>query len=182
MTNFQIGILFFLFGFICLISLCCVSYLLINDNQPQSPTTTPQPQIPIEQIIAMTADAARMQTQVLYTPTLYPPIILETPTFTPAVIVLPTATIFIFQLQTNVAQPTIVQPTEFIYYTNTPFVLSTQPNSNGGNCNSSYPTVCINDNPRLNCTELEAKGISKFKVLPPDPLGYDKDNDGIGCE
>ncbi len=49
-------------------------------------------------------------------------------------------------------------------------------------CNPSYPTTCLNNNPRLNCVELRAKGIQKFQVLSPDPLGYDDDGDGIGCE
>ena len=49
-------------------------------------------------------------------------------------------------------------------------------------CNPSYPTVCLNNNPRLNCVELRGKGIQRFQVLSPDPLGYDDDNDGIGCE
>ena len=58
--------------------------------------------------------------------------------------------------------------------------LPTQPQQSV--CNPSYPTTCLNNNPRLNCVELRAKGIERFQVLSPDPLGYDTDGDGIGCE
>lgn len=47
-------------------------------------------------------------------------------------------------------------------------------------CNPAYPDVCIIYD--QTCKELKAQGISNFKVLPPDPFGFDKDNDGIGCE
>lgn len=58
--------------------------------------------------------------------------------------------------------------------------LPTQPQQSV--CSPSYPTTCLNNNPRLNCVELRAKGIERFQVLSPDPLGYDTDGDGIGCE
>jgi len=171
---------------VCIISLCCVGVILFNIGNPPIPTPIPQKAIPIEQIIAMTANAAKMQTQVFYSPTL-PVTPMATSTFTPTVTMLPidnapTATLFIFMLQTDVAQPT-----QYIYSTNTPLSLETQviqptQQSPGGNCDASYPNVCINGNPRLNCTQLRAKGIFHFRVLPDDPLGYDKDNDGIGCE
>ena len=48
------------------------------------------------------------------------------------------------------------------------------------NCDPSYPDVCIpNYPPDLDCGEIR---YSNFKVLPPDPHGFDGDNDGIGCE
>lgn len=92
----------------------------------------------------------------------------------------PTPTIFIFELQTNVARPT-----NTLHPTKTPVALATpqiQPTSPPSACNPSYPDVCINSSPRLSCADLKTKGIYHFRVLPPDPLGYDKDNDGIGCE
>jgi hypothetical protein len=49
-------------------------------------------------------------------------------------------------------------------------------------CDSSYPDVCIPPPPPdLNCGDA---GVPvNFQVLPPDPHGFDgNDNDGIGCE
>jgi Protein of unknown function (DUF1524) len=49
-----------------------------------------------------------------------------------------------------------------------------------GNCDPSYPTVCIPPGPPdLNCGDVSFR---KFKVLAPDPHGFDKDKDGVGCE
>ena len=47
-------------------------------------------------------------------------------------------------------------------------------------CDSSYPDVCIaSPPPDLNCGDIPDKG---FTVLPPDPHGFDRDGDGVGCE
>ncbi len=47
-------------------------------------------------------------------------------------------------------------------------------------CDSSYPDVCIPTYPPdLDCGEIR---YANFKVLQPDPHGFDGDNDGIGCE
>ena len=50
-----------------------------------------------------------------------------------------------------------------------------------GNCSPAYPSVCIAPPPPdLDCPEIPYK---RFTVLPPDPHGFDgNDNDGIGCE
>ncbi|MCI0727862.1 MAG: hypothetical protein L0332_14245 [Chloroflexi bacterium] len=48
------------------------------------------------------------------------------------------------------------------------------------NCDPAYPTVCIPPPPPdLDCGEIPYRD---FTVLPPDPHGFDGDNDGIGCE
>jgi len=48
------------------------------------------------------------------------------------------------------------------------------------NCDPSYPDVCIPTYPPdLNCKDVPYK---KFKVLQPDPHGFDGNKDGIGCE
>jgi micrococcal nuclease len=48
------------------------------------------------------------------------------------------------------------------------------------NCDPSYPAVCIPPYPPdLDCGEI---AFRNFDVLPPDPHGFDGDNDGIGCE
>ena len=49
-----------------------------------------------------------------------------------------------------------------------------------GNCSPAYPDVCIPPSPPdLNCPDITYKN---FKVLPPDPHGFDRDGDGIGCK
>jgi PKD repeat protein len=47
-------------------------------------------------------------------------------------------------------------------------------------CDPSYPDMCIPPPPQnLTCDDI---GARNFEVLPPDPNGFDGDNDGIGCE
>ena len=49
-------------------------------------------------------------------------------------------------------------------------------------CDPSYPDpgVCIPSYPPdLDCRDIGHRG---FTVLPPDPHGFDDDNDGLGCE
>lgn len=49
-----------------------------------------------------------------------------------------------------------------------------------GNCDPSYPTVCIPPPPPdLDCGDITYRN---FTVLPPDPHRFDGDHDGIGCE
>jgi hypothetical protein len=48
------------------------------------------------------------------------------------------------------------------------------------NCDSSYPYTCISSPPpNLNCKDISDKD---FEVLPSDPHGFDRDEDGRGCE
>jgi IPT/TIG domain len=50
----------------------------------------------------------------------------------------------------------------------------------GGNCDPSYPGVCIPPPPPdLDCDDVSA---NNFRVVSPDPHNFDGDNDGIGCE
>ena len=52
--------------------------------------------------------------------------------------------------------------------------------SDQSDCSPSYPDVCIPDSGEdLNCADIP---YSNLKVLPPDPHGFDRDGDGIGCE
>ncbi|BBD63019.1 SNase-like nuclease (plasmid) [Nostoc sp. HK-01] len=47
-------------------------------------------------------------------------------------------------------------------------------------CDQSYPDICIPPNSAdLNCPDIPYR---RFKVLPPDPHGFDRDGDGVGCE
>jgi micrococcal nuclease len=49
-----------------------------------------------------------------------------------------------------------------------------------GNCDPSYPGVCIPPPPPdLDCGDIPYR---RFQVLPPDPHRFDNDGDGIGCE
>jgi len=62
--------------------------------------------------------------------------------------------------------------------TTEPYVPSTQ--TKKIICDPSYPTVCIPPwPPDLNCGEIQ---YANFMVLQPDPHGFDRDKDGIGCE
>jgi hypothetical protein len=52
--------------------------------------------------------------------------------------------------------------------------------TNGSNCDQSYPDVCISRYPPdLDCDEV---GLRRFRVTGDDPHGFDRDNDGLGCE
>jgi hypothetical protein len=56
----------------------------------------------------------------------------------------------------------------------------TPPDGGDGNCDPSYPDICIKSPPPdLNCPDISNKN---FKIIGTDPHGFDRDNDGIGCE
>ena len=47
-------------------------------------------------------------------------------------------------------------------------------------CDPSYPNICIpSPPPDLNCNDISNRN---FNVVGSDPHGFDRDNDGIGCE
>jgi micrococcal nuclease len=49
-----------------------------------------------------------------------------------------------------------------------------------GNCDQSYPTVCIPPPPPdLDCSDIPYR---RLRVLAPDPHRFDGDHDGVGCE
>ncbi len=49
-----------------------------------------------------------------------------------------------------------------------------------GNCDPSYPTVCIRPYPPdLDCGDVPFR---RFRVRGRDSHGFDGDNDGVGCE
>ena len=57
---------------------------------------------------------------------------------------------------------------------------SSQTVESAPSCDESYPDVCIAPYPPdLDCGEI---GYSNFRVVGDDPHGFDRDNDGIGCE
>lgn len=48
------------------------------------------------------------------------------------------------------------------------------------NCDPSYPGVCIPPPPPdLDCGDIPFR---RFQVVAPDPHGFDRDADGVGCE
>jgi micrococcal nuclease len=98
------------------------------------------------------------------------------PTFTPAP--LPTNTPVPLPTNTPVPLPT---NTPVPLPTNTPVPIPpTDTPAPSQNCDPSYPTVCIPPYPPdLDCGDIPYR---RFQVLPPDPHGFDGDNDGIGCE
>ncbi len=57
----------------------------------------------------------------------------------------------------------------------------TQPPPQAENCDrQSYPDVCIPPYPPdLDCGDVPYR---RFTVRPPDPHGFDRDGDGVGCE
>jgi hypothetical protein len=60
-----------------------------------------------------------------------------------------------------------------------PSTVQSQQNSKQS-CDPSYPAVCIPPYPPdLDCGEIQ---YSNFRVVPPDPHGFDRDKDGTGCE
>ncbi|MEP0872887.1 thermonuclease family protein [Trichocoleus desertorum AS-A10] len=55
-----------------------------------------------------------------------------------------------------------------------------QPAAQTSNCSPAYPGVCIPPRPPdLNCGDISER---RFQVIAPDPHGFDRDGDGVGCE
>lgn len=77
-------------------------------------------------------------------------------------------------------KPSPVMPWDFRKNKLTATPKPTKEPISGKNCDLSYPTLCIPLNPPdLDCKDIPAR---RFRVLPPDPHGFDRDKDGIGCE
>jgi micrococcal nuclease len=77
---------------------------------------------------------------------------------------------------TTTRPPTTTTTTQPPTTTTTMAATTTAP----ANCHSSYPDFCIpSPPPDLNCGDISFKN---FTVLPPDPHGFDGNNDGVGCE
>ena len=90
----------------------------------------------------------------------------STPTQAPTLTVAPTAT-----------RPAF--PTFTLQPSNTA-IIPVSGSGNSGNCDPSYPGVCIPPPPPdLDCKDVPYK---RFQVLPADPHQFDRDGDGIGCE
>jgi hypothetical protein len=155
---------------VCLIVICFVGILLMNPDRVTSNPTS-EPPLPIEKVIEMTFSAASAQTAMSYSPTP-----LTTPTLASFVTPESTATVFIFELQTqslNTALP--------VYETNTPFILPSPvaTNSVGGVCSCNGGLDCKDFS-----THNQAQACFEYcKSLGlGDVHGLDKENDGLACE
>lgn len=103
---------------------------------------------------------------------------LSTETSTSTITNTPTliATALPSQTSTTTATP---RPTFTLRPSNTPYIPASG-GGNSGNCDPSYPGVCIPPRPPdLDCPQIP---YTDFTVLAPDPHGFDRDGDGIGCE
>ena len=162
---------------ICTIGICTISLLFMNRDVVTSTSTIDAP-IPIETIIGLTYSAARTQTAMVSSPVPVP-----TLTLAPPIENIPTATVFIFQLQTNVAQPT-----EYIYLTNTPLSLATQPLPTLQSTTPPQSAVCSCSGNTLNCgdfsTHSQAQACYNYCVSlgRGDVHALDGDKDDLACE
>lgn len=89
------------------------------------------------------------------------------------------------EVQNTNEQKYTSDPTPTPTYTSNPaptltYTSNPTPTTAVSSCDGSYPDVCIpSPPPDLNCNDISFKN---FKVLQPDPHGFDRDKDGIGCE
>ena len=61
-----------------------------------------------------------------------------------------------------------------------PSPVATTAAPSSGDCDPAYPDVCIpSAPPDLDCGAIPHR---RFRVLAPDPHGFDGDGDGIGCQ
>ena len=93
-----------------------------------------------------------------------------------------TATVSVTPTITNTLAGTSTPPPTFtVQPRNTPTIAPPPAGGEGtGNCDPSYPTVCIAPSPPdLDCRDIPYR---RFQVLPPDPHNFDREGDGLGCE
>lgn len=168
----------FIISFCIICGTLAAATLMVNTSAaPAQILDTP---LPLEIIIAQTSSAAQTQTMQAMPPTSLP-----TATLIPPIEVLPTSTVFIFELQTTVAQPT-----EFIFSTNTPFSLATQPlqtiqiiqatqpiQSEACSCSIDYncPDFSSHTAAQTCFDYCKSKGYG-------DVHGLDRDDDNLACE
>ncbi len=170
------GLITVIASFLCVICVACsiLGLVLSNGGILSSPAPTPlqveDSSLSIPTIIALSFSAANAQTAAAYSPTP-----LASATLAPALDA--TATVFIFDLQTNVARPT-----DFLFSTNTPFVLATAPppTAGGAVCSCSGGLDCgdfSTHNQAQDCFEYcRSLGLG-------DVHGLDgNDQDGLACE
>jgi hypothetical protein len=100
----------------------------------------------------------------------------STPTMSTATLT-PTPTVTLTPIHSPTPTPT---PTATLTPIHSPTPTPTPTAPSAQTCDSAYPDVCIPPPPPdLDCGEILYRD---FRVLPPDPHGFDGNNDGIGCE
>ena len=124
------------------------------------------------------------------TPTItFTPTITDTPTVTltpsrtstPTKTQTPTPSITLTRTKTRTPLP-YIPPVETAIPPVEPYIPPVETAIPGpiGNCDPSYPTVCIPPPPPdLNCDDIPFRN---FQVLPPDPHNFDGNHDGFGCQ
>jgi hypothetical protein len=141
--------------------------------QPTAPTGTatpgtPEPSAPVNTVAVSPEPSPPAETQPSPTqpvPWLTPSPPVDTPSPPPPTLTLP-------PLATPTPEATDTLPPPPPPPTDTP--------PPGDGCANAYPDFCIPPPPPdLDCGDIDQKN---FTVLPPDPHGFDGDNDGIGCE
>ena len=158
-----------------LCGICAIGALAVVFSGDILSTPTPAsllPQPNFSTIIVQTAAAAQTQTMLAM-----PPAPLATATLAPLIEIPVTPTIFIFSLQTDLAQPT-----DLIFSTDTPFVLATQTlQPIGGD-------VCSCSGDTLNCSDFSTHASAQacFNYCISQGAGdihkLDGNNDGNACE
>jgi len=146
-----------------------LGYMKASDDRMREIGCYESRQIPIEQIIAATFDASNAQTLAVSTPL---------PTQTLAVVPIePTATIFIFELQTALVNTPLP-----MFETNTPLTLFTMvPTGAAG-------AVCSCAGDSLNCNDFSSHAAAQacFDYCVSQGAGdihkLDQNNDGNACE
>lgn len=179
------GLIIIVSIFLCAISCACILGIYFLSNGDILSIFTPatiqvlDTPLPFPTIIALTFSAAGTQTAIVSNPAS-----LTTLTPTASIEDIPTATIFIFQLQTDVAQPT-----EYIYSTNTPFSLTTQlPPAQSTSTLPPQSAVCSCASDTLNCgnfnTQSQAQACYTYCVSQGrgDIHNLDGDGNGLACE
>lgn len=176
-SNSSTGIVILIVGFA--FAMCCIGVIFMEllDLNPITSTSVPTALAPesLPTFIAQTFSAAHALTSAAPSPTPQPsPIPTETPAST--ILVESTSTIFIFDLQTNVAQPT-----QYIFETHTPFVLATAPPASGGEvCSCAGGLDCKDFT-----THNQAQACYEYckSLGHGDVHGLDgNDQDGLACE
>lgn len=170
------------YGIAFFISICCVCLTImaafsnVNGSFLSTPTAI-QPfntQLPIPTIIALTFSSANTQTAIAN------PLPLPTQTSAPIINDIPTATVFIFHLQTEAAQST-----EIIQITDSPSILATPTLQATA---SSQEAVCSCSGDTLNCGDFGSHSSAQacFNYCISQGSGdihkLDGNNDGSACD
>jgi hypothetical protein len=162
--NLQYAIAGFI-GFCCL----CLSIGLLGSALVSRPKLLPTPilQSNISTIVFQTASVAQTQTVLAMPPTSFPTVTLA-PTFEP----IPTSTIFIFSLQTDVAQPT--QPPQ----STQPIQATQPPQSAVCSCDGGLDCKDFSTHARAQACYDYCKSLGHGDVHGLDG----NDQDGLACE